>query len=212
MKLYSYWRSSSSWRVRIALELKRLEYEYAPVHLLEDGGHQHQDWFVQKNPIHQIPVLELEIDGLTCHIGQSIAILDFLEQAHPEPALMPADPFLRARAFQLAELVNSGIQPIQNLSVIQRLRELDIDAKTWCHDAIKTGLEAYESLAEGVAGRFSVGDQPTWADACLIPQMYNARRFGVDMSHLHGILAIEEAAFELDAFNAAHPDNQPDAQ
>ncbi len=212
MKLYSYWRSSSSWRVRIALALKGLGYEYVPVHLLEDGGQQHAEDFVEKNPAHQIPVLELEIDGLTCHIGQSMAILDFLEQTHPEPALLPGNPFLRSRAFQLAELVNSGIQPIQNLSVIQELRRLDVDARAWCHDAILSGLEAYEALSKDVSGTFSVGDAPSWADACLIPQMYNARRFEVDMSHLEGILAIEQAAFGLEAFQVSHPDQQPDAQ
>lgn len=211
MKLYSYWRSSSSWRVRIALELKEIDYEYHAVHLIEDGGHQHSDWFAEMNPAHQIPVLEVEIDGVRRHIGQSMAILDYLERVAPAPELLPEDPFLRSRAFQLAEIVNSGIQPIQNLSVILQLRSLDVDAKVWSHDAIASGLNAYESLAADTAGAFSVGDSPTWADLCLIPQMYNARRFDVDLSAFPTLLAIEEHAFELDAFNAAHPDQQPDA-
>lgn len=212
MKLYSYWRSSSSWRVRTALAFKGLDYDYEAIHLLEEGGIQHTDAYKARNPMEQVPTLEVDIDGTTRHLAQSMAILEFLEEEYPQPALLPEDAFSRARARQMAEVVNSGIQPVQNLLLLQRLgQSFDVDAKAWCAPFIADGLRAYEKLAGETAGDFSVGDSPTFADVCLVPQMYNARRFKVDMSDMELLLRIEQNCMALDAFQASHPDQQPDA-
>lgn len=217
MKLFGYWRSSSSWRVRIALDFKGIPYEYVAVHLLRDGGMQHAADYTARNPMAQVPTLTVEVDGETRYLAQSMAILEYLEEAHPAPALLPRDAFLRARARQLAEIVNSGIQPVQNLRLIQRLQALQhadgqsVDGRKWCAPFIADGLAAYESLARQTAGDFSVGDQPTFADLCLIPQLYNARRFEVDLSAHDLLLQIEQNCMALDAFQSAHPDRQPDA-
>lgn len=212
MKLYGYWRSSSSWRVRIGLALKELDYTYDAVHLVEDGGQQHFDAYRQKNPMRQVPLLEWEEDGRVHRLSQSMAILEFLEERHPEPSILPGSPYQRARIRQLAEVVNSGIQPLQNLAVIQKLKgETDADAKKWCADWIRRGLEAYEKMVADEEGKFSIGDTPTIADACLIPQLYNARRFDVQLVDLKGVLAIEEACLGHRAFQVSHPDEQPDA-
>ncbi len=210
MKLYGYWRSSSSWRVRIVLTHKGLTYDYAAVHLRD--GVQRESWYRELNPAEQVPLLEVEIDGQTRRVGQSMAILDLLEQLHPQPALLPADPFLRARAIQLAEIVNSGTQPLQNLRVIQKLKALDQDAKAWCQDAISSGLGAYEASMRDVTGRFSVGDAPSWADAMLVPQLYNARRFSVDLALFPNILRVEANCLALEAFNLTAPERMPDAE
>lgn len=208
MKLYGYWRSSSSWRVRIALAHKGLDYEYAAVHLRD--GAQRADWYADLNAAKQVPLLELEIDGQTRRVGQSMAILALLEQLHPDPAFLPSDPYLRARSVQLAELVNSGIQPLQNLSVILKLKAMDQDAKSWCQEAIANGLAAYEATMSDVAGDFSVGDAPSWADACLIPQLYNARRFSLDLTPYPTIARVEANCFELPAFESSRPELMPD--
>jgi maleylpyruvate isomerase len=213
MKLYGYWRSSSSWRVRIALAHKGLEYEYLPVHLVKDGGEQHQEAFKRLNPMGQVPLLVVDVDGVPHAIGQSMAILEYLEERYPASPLLPKGLVQRARARQLAEIVNSGIQPLQNLKVIQKLRdELGQDAKTWCAEAIVEGLAAYETLARPWAGTYSVGDEVSFADLCLVPQLYNARRFGVDLEPYPTVLGIEAACLNLEAFEASHPDRQPDAQ
>jgi maleylpyruvate isomerase len=208
MKLYGYWRSSCTYRVRIALALKGLAYEVLPVNLLE--AEQRADGFVAMNPIGQVPVLELP-DG--SRLTQSIAILEYLEETHPEPALLPREPLSRARVRQLTELVSSGIQPLQNFSVMQRLKnEHGVDAKAWSAFHIRRGLLAYQQLAESTAGELSVGDSPTFADCALIPQLYNARRFGIDVEGELPLLArIDARAAAMEAFRAAHPDRQPDA-
>jgi maleylpyruvate isomerase len=213
LKLFNYWRSSSSWRVRIALAHKGLEYEYVPVHLVKEGGEQHADWFRAMNPAEQVPVLEFEDDfGNVRRLGQSLAILGWLEERYPAPPLLPTDRYQRARARQLAELVNSGIQPLQNLSVIQKLRALDQDAKTWCREAIARGLASYEAIVAETAGAFSVGDAPSWADACLVPQLYNARRFELDLAPYPTIAQVESNCLERPEFDATRPENMPDAQ
>jgi maleylpyruvate isomerase len=212
VKLYGYWRSSATYRVRIALGLKGLEYEVVPVHLLEGGGQQHADEFKARNPMAQVPVLEVQEGAKTVELAQSIAIFEYLEEAYPRPALLPADPVLRARARQLTEVVNSGIQPLQNLFVLQRLKEHGVDGTEWMQLFVRRGLAAYQTIAETTAGKFSVGDQPTFADCALIPQLYGARRNGIDVEAELPLLArIEAACSELPAFQAAHPDRQPDA-
>lgn len=207
MKLYGYWRSSASWRVRIALNLKGLAYEYVPVHLLREGGEQHAEAHRSRNPMRQVPVLELEGRQL----GQSMAILEFLEERHPSPALLPADPFARARVRQLAETINSGIQPLQNLSVLQHVKATGGDEKAWAVHWITRGMDALEAMARESAGRFLFGDQVTFADVCLVPQLYATRRFPIDVERFPTLLRIEKACAELPAFQAAHADRQPDA-
>lgn len=212
MKLYNYWRSSASWRVRIALEVKGIAYEYVPVHLLEGGGQQHGEAHRSRNPMRQVPVLEVEEGGVVHHLGQSLAICEWLEERFPEPALLPKDSFARAMARQIAESINSGIQPLQNLGVQQHVKAIGADEKAWATHWITRGLEAVETLVARSAGRYCVGDQVTIADACLVPQLYAARRFAtVDAERYPSLVRIESALAELPAFRRAHADAQPDA-
>lgn len=154
VKLYNYWRSSSSWRVRIALHLKGVDYEYVPIHLVEEGGKQHTEWFKAMNPMEQVPVLEVELESGKIYLGQSPAIAEFLEEVVPEPSIFPGGTLDRAYVRQLGEIVNSGIQPLQNLTVIQRLRDqMEYESwKTWCQHFIRSGLEKYETLLLTTAG------------------------------------------------------------
>lgn len=208
MKLYGYWRSSATWRVRIALAYKGLTYDYQPVHLVKDGGEQRSESYRRLNPMQQVPTLELP-DGR--RLTQSLAIIDWLEATHPSPALYPADPFLRARALELAQVVNAGIQPLQNLAVLDEMKRLGGDPQAWGRKVIEKGLTAIEQLSKDTRGTFLVGDAVSVADACLIPQLYNARRFGADFNLFPSLAAIEEACMQLDAFQVAHADRQPDA-
>lgn len=213
MKLYSYFRSSSSWRVRIALQYKGLEYAYAPVHLLREGGQQHSALFKAVNPQGMVPVLEVEEGGVVHRLAQSLAILEYLEETHPTPPLLPADRFLRARARQLAEIVNSSIQPLHNLLVLRKVsEELGGDRDPWAQEFIGRGLSAFELLARESKGPYAVCDHPTFADVCLVPQLGGARRFGTDLSPYPTCLAIEAACRKLQAFEAADPGQQPDAE
>jgi maleylpyruvate isomerase len=213
MKLYGYWRSSATWRVRIALGLKALPYEYEAVHLLKEGGQQFTDEHRQRNAMKQVPVLEvLDAKGEPQLLGQSLAILEYLEEVYPQPALLPTDPVLRARVRQLAEIVNSGIQPFQNLSVGRYLSDtLGADVKAWTRHFVGQGLQAFDATARQCAGTFCVGDTPTLADACLVPQLYAARRFDVPVDEYPLLLRIEEACYQLKAFQDAHADRQSDA-
>ncbi|EPX61008.1 Maleylacetoacetate isomerase [Cystobacter fuscus DSM 2262] len=212
MRLYNYWRSSSSWRVRIALNLKGLSYEYVPVHLVKDGGEQHSEAYRALNPLSTVPLLEVTEGGRVHRLSQSMAILEYLEERHPSPALLPADPFLRGRARMLAEVVNSGIQPLQNLTVLQRVKtECNADDKAWAAHWIARGLAAFQAMAQETAGRYCVGDSVSFADACLVPQLYSARRFGVDLQPYGLLTRVEAACASLPAFQAAHAERQPDA-
>jgi len=212
MKLYTYWRSSCSWRVRIALNLKGLDYELHPIHLVKDGGEQHSQWYREINPQAQLPTLELA-DGT--HLTQSMAIMQYLDKVHPDVALLPTEPLLYAKALQLAEIINAGIQPLQNLSVLQFLNRQDSSKElsmSWARSVIQRGLEDLEFLVKGSTTQFLLTDMPTIAECCLIPQLYNARRFGCDMSKVPRLLQVEQACEELEAFRQAHPSVQPDAQ
>jgi len=209
MKLYTYWRSSCSWRARIALAYKKVDWEPVPVHLKQ--GAQHDEAYRAVTPMAQVPTLEWEEDGQTRRLSQSMAILELLEERFPEPSLLPSDPYLRARARQLALDVATGIQPLQNLATMQRLKELGVDPMPWSVDCIARGLAAVERSAADVAGRFLVGDAPSFADICLVPQVYNARRFGLDMSTLPLLVRVDAACAELPAFQVSHPDRQVDA-
>jgi maleylpyruvate isomerase len=213
MKLYGYWRSSSTWRVRIALGWKGIPHEYQPVHMLRGGGEQHAAAYRAVNPLGEVPTLEwTDAGGTVRRLSQSFAIIDYLERVHPQPALIPADPFLGGRARQLAEIVNSGIQPLQNLGVLNRVRDLQGDAQAWARHYMSRGLAAMEALAPETAGAFLVGDAPTVADVYLIPQLYNARRFAVDLTPYPTLLRAEASCQPLPAFADAHADRQPDAE
>jgi maleylpyruvate isomerase len=213
MKLYGYWRSSCSWRVRIGLNWKKQVFSYLPVHLLKDGGQQKSEGFTSLNPMQSVPLLEVEDDGRLLHIAQSMAILEYLEERWPVPSLLPKDRALRARVRQAAEIVNSGIQPFQNTSVQRRVKhELHGDEKAWARHFITHGLQALELLLKETSGRYSVGDEVTLADCFLVPQLYHARRYEVDVAPFPTLTRVEGACMALSAFQEAHADRQPDAE
>ena len=210
MKLYGYWRSSSTWRVRIALAYKGLSWTDVPVSLIKDGGEQHNESYRQINGLAQVPSLALTPDLV---LTQSMAILEYLEERLPAPALLPRDLVERARVRQYAEIINSGIQPLQNLSVLKKLaREGHPDHRRWGREAIEQGLDTLNALCPQHSRGFLVGTQPSFADLCLIPQLYNAKRFGCDLTRWPRLLSAWEAAFKLDAFRSTRPENQIDAQ
>jgi maleylpyruvate isomerase len=211
-RLYSFWRSSSAWRVRLGLGVKGLPFEYAAVDL--GAGEQWGEAHGARNPTHQVPVLEVAREGRPpLRLVQSMAILEWLDETHPSPPLLPADADGRARVRALAEHVNSGIQPVQNAAVLKALREkVPGWDREWARHAIAGGLGALErAVGDGGAGRFCHGDAVTLADLYLVPQLYNARRFGVDLAPFPTLRRIEAACEPLPAFQAAHPDRQPDA-
>ena len=213
MRLYTYWRSSSAYRVRIALNLKGLDWESVPVHLVRDGGEQHRPGYRAVNPQGLVPALE---DGeLT--LTESLAIIEYLEETRPEPALLPADPAGRARVRSLALLVACSIQPLNNLGVLQYLGAaagLDQEGRDqWYRHWVSAGFDALETrlAREPATGRFCHGDTPGLADCCLVPQVYNARRYGCDLGPYPTIARIDAECAKLEAFSAAAPEQQPDA-
>lgn len=211
MRLYTYYRSSASYRVRIALALKGLEVEHIPISLLK--GEQQQANYAAINPQMLIPALVTE-QGIT--LTQSLAILEYLEETHPNPPLLPASPEDRARVRALAQAIACDIAPLNNLRVLKYLKhdlcveEAEKDA--WYRHWIATGFAAVEAmLGDGKTGRFCHGDMPGMADACLLPQVYNARRLGCDLALYPRIRRIAETCDALPPFLAAHPENQKDA-
>jgi maleylpyruvate isomerase len=206
VKLYGYWRSSASWRVRIALHHKGIPFESVPVNLLT--GENREAAHLARSPLGQVPVLELD-DGR--FLTQSLAIMDFLDDMVPHPAVLPADPMGRAQVWAMAEVINSGTQPLQNLSVLKKVSALGGDRLEWGKTVIHDGLIALQTLSEPTRGMYLYGDIPTMADMCLVPQLYNARRFQVDLAELKALVAIEARCEALDAFHKAHPDQQIDA-
>jgi maleylpyruvate isomerase len=209
MIFYDYWRSSSAWRVRIALHFKGVPFERRVVNLIRDGGEQHSDAFVALNPSRQVPVLIP--DGTGRAITQSMAIIAYLDEQFPTPPLLPADPWRRARARQLAEMVNAGIQPHQNLAGLERLKALGVDANAWARENISRGLVALEAASQETEGTFLVGDAPSIADVYLIPQLFAARRWSVDLAPYPTLLRVEATCASLPAFVSAHADAQSDA-
>lgn len=214
LQLYTYWRSSAAYRVRIGLGLKGLGYRSEPVHLVQDGGQQHAPAYVALNPQELVPVLR--------HGGrvlrQSMAILEYLDETWPQPApLLPVDPAGRARVRALAQAVACEVHPLGNLRVLQYLEgELGQapDARqAWLRHWIGDGLDALERLLAGDpdTGRFCHGDTPGLADCVLVPQLYNARRFGMDPARWPLLARIEQACLALPGFAAAVPEAQPDA-
>ena len=208
--LHNYWRSSASHRVRIGLALKGLAYEYVAVNIVK--ADQFADAYRAKNPMAQVPTLEItEDDGRVSAITQSLPILEYLDERWPEPAIMPKDLYLRARTRLLAEIVNSGIQPLQNLTTTNQVKAFGGDVTVWPKSFIADGLAAFERAAHETAGAYCVGDAPTIADCCLIPQLASARRFGVDITRYELLVAIEARCLAQPAFADAAPDRQPDA-
>ena len=211
--LHSYWRSSAAYRVRIGLNLKGLRYDIAPVHLVRGGGEQHGPEFAAINPQELVPVLQHGHRNLR----QSLAILEYLDEMWPAPMLLPATARDRARVRALAQVVACEIHPLNNLRVLQYLEHdwgvPQPEREAWVKHWIQSGFRAFEALLADnpSTGAFCDGDQPTIADCCLVPQVYNARRFGVDMSAYPVIAGIEKRCLELPAFDAARPERQPDA-
>jgi maleylacetoacetate isomerase len=210
--LYSYFRSSASYRVRIGLALKGIDYDYRAVHLVEEGGAQYKPAYAAVNPMHEVP--SLVIDGHT--LSQSLPILEYLDETRPTPPLLPADAYGRAKARQLAECVNASIQPVQNLRVLKKL-EADFGAveetrRAWVAHFIHSGFRGIEAILRDTAGSFAVGDAVTLADICLVPQVFAAGRFGVTLEAYPTLAAVAANAGALPAFEAAHPSRQPDAQ
>ena len=211
LKLYSFWRSSASYRVRIALNLKNLPYEYIPIHLTRDGGEQHKPEFRALNPQGRVPLL---VDG-EFRVGQSLAILDYLESKFPEPALIPADLRVRARMWAFCHTIAADIQPLQNTGPLQYLiRELkltDDQRDAWARHWIQRGLEALDTELKGESeGACVFGDAPTLADCVLVPQIYNAERYSCDPTRFPRLHALAQRLRKSPAFQAAHPDCQPD--
>ncbi len=211
VRLFNYWRSSSSYRVRLALAHKGLGYEYVAVNLLE--GEQHQSAHRARNPSGMVPVLEVEEGGRTHLLTQSVAILEYLEERYPQRPLLPPEPLARAAVRALVEACNSGLQPLHNTSVLAHVKTaLHADQRAWAAHFVGVGLTALEASARATAGRHLFGDQVTLADCFLVPQLYAARRFATfDAQAFPTLARVEAAALALPAFAQAHPDAQPDA-
>jgi maleylacetoacetate isomerase len=210
MKLYSYFRSSAAYRVRIALNLKGLAYETVPINLVKDGGHNRRPEFRAVNPQMRIPALVAPTGEV---IIQSLAIIEYLDETQPHPPLLPKDPIARAQARALAEIITCDIHPLNNVGPLRYLKhqmhqeQSAIDA--WYHHWVIEGFEALEALAH--PGPYACGSQVTVADICLVPQVANARRLNVPLGKFPKIVAVEAACLALPAFDRARPENQPDA-
>jgi maleylpyruvate isomerase len=211
VKLYSYFRSSAAYRVRIALNLKGIAYETVSVHLVKDGGHNKRPEFRAVNPQMRVPVLETPGGE---RLLQSLAIIEYLDETAPEPPLLPKEPIARAKARALADLIACDIHPLNNTSPLRYLKntlgqeQSAIDA--WYHHWVIVGFEALEALIE--PGPFACGPQVTLADICLVPQVANARRLKVPLEKFPKIVAVDAACLKLPAFDRARPENQPDAE
>lgn len=214
LKLYSYWRSSAAYRVRIALHLKQLDFETIAVHLVSNGGEQHAPDYHAINPQEVVPTL-LHGDRV---FRQSLAIIEYLEETFLDTvSVMPSTVRERARVRALAQIISSDVHPLNNLRVMQYLehetRMPQVERERWTKHWIREGFRAFETLlVENLStGTYCDGDSPTLADICLVPQVYNARRFGVEMQEFPTITRIEQQCLSLQAFDDARPENQPDA-
>lgn len=217
LTLYSYFRSSAAYRVRIALNLKGLAFETIPVHLLKDGGEQHSEAYVSINPTQLVPTLR----DAQFHLAQSIAIMEYLEETQPTPPLLPTEPAHRARVRAMAQVIACDIHPLNNLRVLQYLEtvlKVSAEQKTaWYLHWVHEGLLALESMVvqsrqNGLTGPYCGGDTPGLADCCLIPQLYNARRFKAPLDAFPTLCRMEAACLALPAFAQAAPEVQPDFQ
>jgi maleylpyruvate isomerase len=211
VKLYSYFRSSAAYRVRIALNLKNVPYEMEFVHLAKDGGHNRKPEYRAINPQMKLPSLVLD-DGTV--LIQSLSIIDYLDETYPNPPLLPKDAIARAKVRSIAQIVACDIHPIDNVAPLRYLKntlgqdQTAIDA--WYHHWILEGFEAIEALIS--PGPYACGAQVTLADLCLVPQVFNARRLKVPLERFPKIVAADAACLKLPAFDKARPENQPDAE
>ncbi|HSW20254.1 MAG TPA: maleylacetoacetate isomerase [Ramlibacter sp.] len=210
MKLYNYFRSSASYRVRIALELKGLPYDYAPVHLVK--GEHKQPAYTAISPTGLVPLLVTDSQE---RLGQSMAIIEYIDEVHPQPPLLPSDAMGRAQVRALAQLIACEIHPLNNLRVLKYLvRDLKVEDEaknTWYRHWVRVGLEAFErELAQLPPSTYSYGDFPTLADCCLVPQIFNAQRLDTDLTGLPRTMAAYDACMTLDAFQKAQPSACPD--
>jgi maleylpyruvate isomerase len=209
--LYTYFRSSAAYRVRIALNLKGLTAEMVPIHLQKQGGLNRKPEYRAINPQMRVPALKLDSGDV---LIQSLAIIEYLDEAHPQPALLPDDLIARAKVRALAQLTACDIHPLNNVGPLRYLKnqlgqaQAQIDA--WYRHWILDGFDALEALIE--ASPYACGKEVTLADICLVPQVYNARRFNVALERFPKIAAVEEACNQLPAFERARPENQPDAE
>jgi maleylacetoacetate isomerase len=214
MQFHGYFRSSAAYRCRIAFNLKGVVPGFVSVHLRRNGGEQKSAAYRDLNPQALVPALE--VDGLV--LTQSLAIIEWLEETHPEPPLLPAEAGLRAQVRAFAQAIACDIHPLQNLRVLAYLKaELGQDqaaADSWCRHWVGEGLAACEALLAHAGGRgdFAFGDRPGLADICLVPQMFSADRFGVNLAAMPRLRAVREACEQLPAFADAHPSRQPDAE
>ena len=209
-KLYSYFRSSASYRIRLALNFKGLPYDYIPVHLLKDGGQQHCPEYSQLNPMEQVPTL---VHG-DVTLNQSLPILLYLDDIHHEKPLLPKKTAERAQILNFCEIINSGIQPLQNLGTLQRLEvmfsALEEQKRNWMTFWIQKGLLTLEKTLQNQEGDYCFGDAFTAADAFLIPQVFASERFGIQMTDFPQLKKINDHCQTLEFVKASHPNNQPD--
>ena len=218
MELYSYFRSSASFRVRIAMNLKGLGFDYKPIHLVRHGGEQHSAGFLALNPDGLVPVMIDDTREPPLRITQSLAIIEYLDETHPEPALLPHEATERARVRSLALAIACEIHPLNNLRVLRYLKqEIKVDEAVkdaWYRHWVETGLGAFEEqlTSSPMTGTFCHGDTPTLADITLVPQIFNAQRFDCDLSACPTTMRIFETCMTVDAFRRAAPPAQPDAE
>lgn len=211
MNLYTYFRSSAAYRVRIALNLKGLQYDMVPIHLTKDGGQQRKPEFQKVNPQMRVPALELSSGSV---LTQSLAIIEYLDDIEPEPPFLPADALERANVRALAQVVACDIHPLNNLITLQYLKrglkqeQTEIDV--WYHHWVTEGFKALEQMLK--PGPYAYGAHVTLADICLVPQVFNARRLKVPLDAFPKIVAVEQACLKQPAFDKARPENQPDAE
>ena len=211
MKLYGYFRSSAAYRVRIALNHKKLPYEQSAVHLTRDGGWQWTDEFQKINPQKRVPALALDGGDV---LLQSLATIEYIDETHPEPPLLPKNAVERAHVRAVAQIIACDIHPINNLAVLNYLKgklgRSQAEADEWYRHWVAQGFDAVEALLR--PNPYAFGAQVTLADVCLVPQVFNARRLKTDMGKYPKIAAVEAACQKLAAFDKARPENQPDAE
>ncbi len=210
MKLYTYFRSSAAYRVRIALNLKKLSYDAVPIHLTRDGGRHKSAEYRAINPQMRVPALQLDAGNI---ILQSLAIVEYLEETVPNPRLLPKDPLTRAQVRAVSQIIACDIHPLNNLVTLNYLKKLGHDqaiVDEWYASWVKLGFEAIEPLLR--PGPYAFGSEPGMADLCLVPQIFNARRFKVSLDAFPKIAGVEAACAKIEAFETARPEKQPDKE